>query len=305
MTTRRLDTTALTVRPNGPDWEEFTRAAMNGRHGTDLAVRRMERYRFALLAVVLVVGAPAVPTGLLLTEGVTLLSVSMSLLWVGTILVMALISLKVRRLDHWGPKARRRFRLTGFAAANGLTYEPTPAVVEQPAADLFDSASPTRRHLDRLTSPGGFQVADYREERDWDGAESYWAESGYAVFRLRDTLPHYFAARNAETGPRALRALTPVDGPGGYRVRCRKPDHRPLTRLIEESRILEHASALGGTIQVEIVGARLFLVRPGGFWPLDSPGFWARIDTIVEALSPFLQADDAPSAADGTAQPVP
>ncbi|MBA0051373.1 hypothetical protein E0L36_10875 [Streptomyces sp. AJS327] len=285
----RLDTAPLVPRPTGPDWRDFKRAARAGDHGSDLAVPGSHRYRYAILTVLLLLGLPAVPAGLLLTEGVTLLSVSMSALWTGGILLTALVALGVRRLDHWGPKTRERYRLTRFAHANGLDYEPTPDV-PRPAADLFDSASPTRAHLDRLTAPGpgGFLVANYREERDWEGAESYWSEAGYAVFRLRETLPHFFAARHTAAPPRRLRSVTPTDGADGYRVWCANPGHPPLARLLDETRLLGHVSRLGGTTQVEIVGDQLFLVHRGGFWPLASPAFWAATDATAEALSPFL-----------------
>lgn len=254
--------------------------------GEDLAVRGAERFRRGFLVVAFIIGIPAMPVGLLV-EGATLLSVSMSVVWVAALLLVAVISLWVRRLDLWGPKTRQRFQLSQFARANQLVYEPLPEVA-RPAADLFDSASPKREHLDLLRSPGagGFRVANYREERDWDAAESYWLESGYVMVPLRRSYPHVFASMNVRGGPRKLRSAEAVDGPGGLHIRCAKPDHPPLVRLLDESRVFEHASAVGVT-EIEIIGDQLFLGRRGGFLPLTSPKLWERIEVVLDGLDPF------------------
>lgn len=284
---KRFDTAPLSMRATGADWRAFRREALAGEHGEDLVVRHWwRRYDYLLFAVIFVVSLPAVPLALLLTEGPTLLSVSMSVLWVGSLLFSAIITMWVRRLDHWAPKTRERFLLTEFARVNGLTYDPAPRIA-RPAAHLFDSESPNRHHLDRFLAPGprGFQVANYKEERGWDSAESSWYEAGYAVFGLRDSVPHFFAAKNVKGGPGRLRFAAPTDGPNGYRIWCTKPDHPPLTRFLADTRILDHVSLLGGTTQVEIVGNQLFLLHMGGFWPLTSPAFWETIVAIADALS--------------------
>lgn len=288
--TGTFDTSALSGRIAGGEWRAFRRAALTGAHGADLAVRHWwKRYEHVLLLVVFVVALPTVPVALILDGGPTFFTLAMSALWVGGLLVAAVISLWVRRVDHWVPKMRARFRVTQFTRANGLTYDPTPHVA-RPAAQIFDSASPRREHLDLIVAPGprGFRVANYREERGWDGAEPSWYEAGYAVFALHESFPHFFAAAGPENVPAGLRRTTPVDHPGGYRVWCAKPEYGPLTALLADSGILDRASRLGGVTEVEIVGSELFVVHGGGFWPLTSPAFWGRIDAIVDGLAPFL-----------------
>lgn len=297
MAKERFDTEPLTTRPAGSEWKAFERAARSGELGAELAVRGVERFRYGFLFIAFIIGIPSIPIAVLLVEGTTLLTVSISAVWVAALLLTAVISLWIRRLDLWGPKTRQGFQLSQFARANGLVHEPSPEVV-RPAADLFDSASPRREHLDLLRSPGvgGFRVANYREARDWDGAESYWLEAGYVMIPLRRSYPHVFASTSAQRGPRELRAEAPalsayasaeaVDGPGGLHIRCAKPGHPPLVQLLDESRVLERASAVGVT-EIEIIGDQLFLVRRGGFLPLASPKFWESIEEVLDALGLF------------------
>ena len=283
----RFDTRTLQARPKGPEWQEFSRAARAGEHGEDLAAHGFRRFRYAIEIVIFAICVPAVPVGLLVMEGVSPLSVSMSTLWIVTLLVVGLIDLRIRRLEHWAPKTRKRYQLIQFARSNGLAYEPSP-IITRPAADLFDSISPTTEHLDLLRTggSGGFRVASYREARDWDGAESYWFEAGYAVVPLSRAYPHTFASRSAKSGPGGLRAVTPAEAPYGYRIWCAKPDYQPLVELLAESRVLELASAARFT-EMEIIGDQLFLVRRGGFLPLESPRWWESFGAVLDALSPW------------------
>lgn len=292
MVGERFDASPLIERPTGPAWRAFRNAAIAGEHGEDLRARHWWKpYEYGFFFAAFALALPTIPTALLVLEGPTLLSVSMSAVWIVALLIPTVITLRVRRRDLWSPKARERFQLTVFAQVNGLTYEPAPRT-ERLAAHMFDSASPKRQHLDCIAAPAphGFIVANYREARDWDGAEPYWFEAGYAVFPLRNSFPHYFATKQVKSshavkyGPRGLRSITPAVGPGGFRIRCAKPDHPPLVHLLESSGILDHASSLGGTTQVEIIGNQLFVLHPGGFWPLTSPAFWSEIARISDAL---------------------
>lgn len=188
-----------------------------------------------------------------------------------------------------GPRARTRLRLTEFARANDLRYQPAAGGPRQ-KAHIFGSAT-RRSHLDRFEAPHGFVVANYQELFDDGASESDSFEAGYVVFTLRESYPHTLVTTRATHRPRRLRDVDPVDGPDGTRVWSTKPEYPLLQRLLLDTGIVGHAHGFGRSAEVEIVGDELFLLT-GGFLRLRSPRVWRRLDAAAEALAPFLALPD-------------
>lgn len=292
MARERLDTTPLSHRITWSRWRRFRADALAGRHGADLAEPRWwRRSAFALLTTLLVVGTPVLPVTVLVTEGATALGLTMAALWTASMAAVVVITWWTRH-DSWGPRARTRLRLTEFAQANDLRYQPT-AGGPRPKAHVFGSAGTRRSHLDRFEAPGprGFVVANYQELLDDGASESDSFEAGYVVFTLRESYPHTLVTTRAGHRPRRLRDVDPVDGPHGTRVWSTGPDYPLLRRLLLDTGIVGHAHGFGRSAEVEIVGDELFLLT-GGFLRLRSPRVWRRIDATAEALAPFLALPD-------------
>ncbi|WP_053204197.1 hypothetical protein [Jiangella muralis] len=300
MAHERLDTTPLSRRATWSRWRRFRAEAIAGRHGADLAEPRWwKRSQFALLTTLLVVGAPVLPVAVLATEGRTVLGVSMAALWAASMVAVVVITWWTRH-DSWGPRARTRLRLTEFALANGLRYQPEAGGPRQ-QAHIFGSAT-RRSHLDRFEAPEprGFVVANYQETYDDGASESDTFEAGYVVFTLRESYPHTLVTTRAQGRPRNLRDVDPVDGPAGTRVWSTKPGYPLLQRLLLDTGVVEHALGFGRSAEVEIVGNELFLLT-GGFLRLRSPRVWQRLDATAEALAPFLAL---PAGGSGPSGPI-
>lgn len=294
MVRQRIDTAPLSRRATWSRWRRFRAEAIAGRHGDDLAEPRWwKRCESGLLLTLLAACAPVLPVAMLVTEGATVLGVSMSVLWAAGMMAAVVLTWWSRH-DSWGPRARTRLRLTEFAAANGLRYQPKAGGPRQ-AAHIFGSAI-HRHHLDRFEVPGprGFLVANYQEVYDDGASESDSFEAGYVVFTLRESYPHTLVTARTPRLPGRLRDVEPVDGPGGARLWSTKPGHPLLRRLLDDTGVVEHALGFGRSAEVEIVGNELFLLT-GGFLRPRSPRVWQRLDATAEALAPFLAVPDGGS----------
>lgn len=287
MADRRFDTTPLTARPRRSEWRRFRDQAVAGEHGRDLAApsgwRRAEYPLAWAFVSMLIAGALA---GLLVGMGVAWLTLTLAVVNVGVLLFLAWAILWRGRHDFWGPAARARWRLREFAGVNGLGYAPEPSV-SRLRSYIFDYA-PTRRHVDRFEVPGpyGFAVANYEEVWDDGPGESDGYDSGYAVFALRESYPHTLIARRMHTRIKALTDVEPCDGPAGRRIWSTKPDYPLLQRLIATG-VVDRVAELGQSIQIEIVGQQLFVLRPTAHWDLASTRLWTGLASVAEALEPF------------------
>lgn len=200
----------------------------------------------------------------------------------------------------WRRNARMRFQLTEFARVNGLTYQHEPGL-GRIGAHIF--GSPTQyRHLDRVEVPGqrGFAVANYERTSNPDESDDSGFHAGYVVFRLRESYPHTLASHHVRNTPRALRGVEPVAGPDGFKVRSTKPDYALLRRLLS-SGVVDRARQIRAN-EIEVVADQLFVLN-GGFRSLRNPRTWQRLESIADALAPFLRAP-APTASGVPAGPL-
>lgn len=282
-----FDISALTARIARPRWRRFRAEAIAGKHGQDLAHPRWwKRFEYPIVGTLCAVAAIGMPTGWLILEGFTPLGFGFAALWGAACILIGLFVVVWCRDDYWGPRARDRCRLTEFAHANELAYQPDPAV-RRPAAHIFSSA-PRRHHRDEIRVPGshGFVIANYEEI--WpDAGETGSFEAGYVVFTLREAYPHTLLTHRRRNAPRVLRAAEPVEGPGGLLMICKKPNHPPLKRLLATG-VVELAGRIHRSLEIEIVGSELFLLLAGGRFPLRSPRLWRRLEGVMQALAPFL-----------------
>lgn len=296
MARERLDITPLSHRATWSRWRRFRAEAIAGRHGADLAERRWwKRSEFALEMTLLVVGVPVLPVAVLVTEGPTVLGLSMAALWAASVVAVVVLTWWSRH-DSWGPRARTRLRLTEFALANGLRYQSEAGGPRQ-KAHIFGSAT-RRSHLDRFEAQS-FVVANYQEIYDDGASETDSFEAGYVVFTLRESYPHTLVTTRAQGRPRRLRDVDPVDGPAGTQVWSTKPGYPLLQRLLLDTGVVGHARGFGRSAEVEIVGNELFLMLTGGFLRLRSPRVWQRLDATAAALAPFLGVPDGGSRPSG------
>ena len=190
---------------------------------------------------------------------------------------------------RWGRRARQRYRLTELARVNGLSYEPV-ATPRRPAAHIFD-VPPTRVHTDRFGTPH-FVVGNYEEIWDDGPGEPDGSRHGYAVFRLRESYPRTLVARTQTRRIKQLKDVEPVPGPAGRLVWSTKPEYPMLQRLLACG-VVE----LMPTVQVqeiEIVGDELFVLRRAHF-RLARPQLWEGLESMTEALAPFLAQEATPS----------
>lgn len=293
-----FDVTPLMRRPSRAAWRRFRAEAIAGVHGEDLAERRWwRRWEFLLSAFGIGVFTVWVPALLLPVEGVSTYTVLGSLAWCATCALGTLFGWWLPRHDCWGPRARRRSRLTAFVTRNGLDYRPEPTGGR--IAAHICTTGVKRRHSDRVSTPGAFVVANYKET--WDAGDSEGqSNSGYVSFTLRQSLPHSLISRRTRNLPKKLSDVVPVDGPQGLHLWCAKPDY-PLLRAVLDTGIVEHALRFGRSAQIEIIGNELFVLTPHGFLPIHSPNLWRTVDEMRGALAPFL----APPPVVGSGELVP
>ncbi|WP_235734746.1 hypothetical protein [Nocardioides alcanivorans] len=296
----RFDVTPLTGPARGVRWHEFRAEAIAGRHGEDLARPRWwRRFGWAIATMLSMAVIVIVPVALMTTQGATQTTVLVSLGWVVCGMLFHTVAIHLPRQEFWGPRTRQRYRLTEFARANSLRYDPAPTVTK-PVAYIFGSA-PERRHLDRFEAPGpqGFVVANYEEE--WpDNPDTDGFDGAYVIFRLRESYPRTFVSRDQRSPVRGLRYVTPIELGDGLHLWSAKPDHPLLQRLLA-SGVVERSMKLGRLTKIQIVGNELFVLRHGS-WPLAVPRLWQRLAALTDAVAPFL---DGPGRSSGAGALLP
>lgn len=290
MTSERLDTAALTRRPSGPEWRRFHAEAIAGVHGEDLAGASWWM-RVELPVLMLMFGAAAVafPAIIISTAGTGLTAILGSTALAAGSAVVAILVFGTDKDEYWPVRARRRYRLQAFAAANQLEFQTAPGIGRL-AADIFGYGR-NRRHHDHFRVPGprGFVIANYGCDPAPDDSETGLDHWGYAVFTLHDSYPHTLLSRRRWPlgTPRGFRDIAPVQGPGGLQMLCTKPDY-PSLRTLLAGGVVEQASRTT-PMAIEIVGNELFLVA-GKRLPLHSPRLWRQMESVADALAPFLKA---------------
>ncbi|MDV3126599.1 hypothetical protein M1247_16875 [Mycobacterium sp. 21AC1] len=290
MTSNRLDTAALTRRTGRPERRRFHAEAIAGVHGEDLAgASWWTRSELPVLMLVFGVAAIGFPTIILSTAGLGLTAILGSTALATGCVVAAILMVAVDRDEYWPVRARRRYRLQAFAAANQLEYQPTPGIGRL-AADIFGYGR-NRHHQDHFRVPGphGFVIANYGCDPASDDPETGRDHWGYAVFTLRDSYPHtLLSTQRWPLGtPRGFQGTDPVPGPGGLQMLCRKPGH-PMLRTLLTSGVVELAGS-PTPMAIEIVGNELFLIA-GKHYPLHSPRLWRRLEAVADVLAPFQGA---------------
>jgi|GEM_PF-2751384 len=290
--------TPVTSAPPSPDvgnWRRFQREAVAGDHGAELAGasflhRNSRGIEFAVMAVlvlaILVVLSVDIVAGNGWFADIPWWGVGLLVMNVGIIALLA----QVGRRDSWRYRARERYRLRRFAAANGLSHEVAPPLPGRRGA-IFDYGDRhTTTEWCAMPTATGFEIANLQVTVDPGGAESYIDRWGYVVFTLRQSLPHALLLRPGGVGrrwlPTRLRDLEPIAITESLSLHTDKPDHPPLAALVSPELVglirTVHPRAFA-----EIVADELYLYIGGGI-DLASPTLWRDVSALAERLAPEL-----------------
>ncbi|WP_225310243.1 hypothetical protein [Microbacterium testaceum] len=309
-----VDTTALT--------QPIDRAKVRG---FDKALREkgMLRSRALTIIVFSVIGLAAlviiVPTFVsIVAMGITRSS-SSGVALLPVVVIAIVIGLMVWALIRGvGGAAARRYRLSLFASANGMTWHPGFSNPRRPGM-IFDLGRDQELHdVMRREHPRSLEVANYTYETG-SGKSKQTHRWGYVALRLDTPLPHIvldavgnnglFGGSNLPiTFGRDQRLSLEGDFDKHFALYCPEGYERDALYLFTPdvmARFIDNAAAL----DVEIVDDWLFLYAKRDLVTLD-PATWrwlfATIDAIDEKLAQWARwRDDRLAGSSAAAVPTP
>lgn len=308
MASLRFDTSALTApvdqdRAHAEGREMFRRE--DGRAGEAVALGES-----VFRSVVLVVGAGVLAA--LFVFVVQLLAGGHSA-DVTTFVIAGLMILPLAVSSIRGTVRGRRerdeawYRLTRFAQANGLAYDPVERDPQRPAA-VF-SAGRSRVAIDMLTgsAPRRFEVGTYRYDT-WVARTRMPHTATWVAFELRAGLPPLTIVCTPGTSwprpwkaPAAQHPLAISDAfDARLTVRAAPGDGEPVRRLLTPA-LQDALLEVAARCDVEVVEGKVFFVTRTAL-PSTAPAYWEWIEDLAALVERTL--DPSPEAAESDGAPV-
>ncbi|MFF2388114.1 hypothetical protein [Agromyces sp. NPDC058104] len=218
-----------------------------------------------------------------------------------------------------------RFRVSRFAAANGLEFEPRRVDREEPGMIFGLGTDRVASEIVRLWHPRPVEIANYRYVKKTTKTHETFQWS-YLAFTLDRELPH-IVLDGVGNDSRLLGSNLPVALATAQRLSLEGDFDRHFTLYCPEGYetdalylftpdLMARFVDAGGDLDVEIVDDRLYVYASGGrsFASAD-PAMWEWVFTTVDALNaklgrwerwrddrlaePARPGADGPSAADG------
>lgn len=275
------------------DWRRFRREAAAGDHGADLAGPSfLQRHcgfvlEMTLLILIAALGAVIIFMGDDWFADVPWWATGLIAL---NLAVVAVLGWWMRR-DSWRRRARSRYRLHRFAAANGLSHE-VDAQPQRRLGVIFrygDDGGTT--DWCALPTETGFEIANHRVRIEEGGAEGHFDLWGYVMFSLREPMPStLMSAPGGEAErcwlPKRLRGSAPIAITETMCAHTEKPDHPPL-RTLMTAEFVALVKAVHPRAFVEIADDKLYLYIGGGV-DLASPTLWRDAAALADWLAPHL-----------------
>ncbi|WP_309102966.1 hypothetical protein [Microbacterium sp.] len=209
-----------------------------------------------------------------------------------------------------GPREQQaeEYRLTSFAAANGLSYSTGQLDPVRPATVFGQGTSRVVTDVLTGTSPRAFEFGNYSYDI-WSAKTRLPQRVSYAALELRSPLPSMTLksrSREHPTGtwepaPALKRLSVDAEFDARFDVYCAS-EVTEAVREVLTGPGRDALLAVGAYADVEIVDGRLYVVA-GRHLRLSDPGFWEWAEDLL-ALADALDGPAAP-AGHGTDASVP
>lgn|GEM_PF-1228968 len=201
-----------------------------------------------------------------------------------------------------GELERTWYRLSRFAAANGMSYAPVEAAPERPAALFGLGSARVARDVLRTASPRPIEAGNHSYDT-WSARTRMPHSTAYVAFGVRAPLPRLTLAPAARGGeppwPLAAgeRGVAIADGfDDVFRAWCAPGDEDAVRRLLAPA-VRDALVEVAGECGLEIVDGAVYVVAPREL-PIADPAFWEWAEDLAGLVEEHL---DPPPGAVGDA----